>query len=31
MNTVYGLLGRLRDPGATLLSVERLADGEMWP
>ena len=26
---LYGLLGRLRDLGATLLSVERLADGEL--
>jgi hypothetical protein len=28
---LYGLLGRLRDLGATLLSVERLADREVWP
>jgi hypothetical protein len=28
---LYGLLGRLRDVGATLLSVERLADGEVRP
>jgi hypothetical protein len=27
----YGLLGRLRDLGATLLFVERLADREVWP
>jgi hypothetical protein len=26
---LYGLLGRLRDLGATLLAVERLADGEV--
>ena len=26
---LYGLLGRLRDLGATLLSVERLVDGEV--
>jgi hypothetical protein len=28
---LYGLLGRLFDLGATLLSVDCLADGEVWP